>query len=60
MKKDFSSININAFDVEQKYEYLTKEVDMASGDDSYLDDYSDNYSSDSDYTAGGDMDDYQF
>lgn len=60
MKKDVSSININAYDVEQKYEYLTKEVDMASGDDGYVDDYSDSYSNDSDYTSGGDMDDYQF
>ncbi len=53
MKRDFSSILINAFDVEQKYEYVTKDNDMSSystgsGDDysndgSYDDSYSDTY-----------------
>ena len=53
MKRDFSSIIINAFEVEQKYEYITKEpeggsfVDDADGDfsssDSYTDSYTDDY-----------------
>ena len=51
MKRDFSSIVINAFEVEQKYEYITKEVESSSyspdsesyysDDDSYVDSYTD-------------------
>lgn len=60
MKKDISSIIINAYDVEQKYEYLTKEVDMASGGDGYSDDYSGDFSGGDDYSSGSEFDDYGF
>lgn len=46
LKKDLSNIVIEAFDVVQKYEYLTKEVDMG---DYSSDDYSSDYTDD-DYT----------
>ena len=60
MKKDISSIIINAYDVEQKYEYLTKEVDMASSGDGYSDDYSGDFSGGDDYSSGSEFDDYGF
>ena len=60
MKKDISSIIINAYDVEQKYEYLTKEVDMASGGDGYTDDYSGDFSGGDDYSSDTDFGDYGF
>lgn len=60
MKKDISSIIINAYDVEQKYEYLTKEVDMTSGGDGYTDDYSGDFSGGDDYSSDTDFGDYGF
>lgn len=42
MKKDMSTVTIEAFDVVQKYEYLTKEVEFSDYDDT---DFSDDFSS---------------
>lgn len=59
MKKDLSNITINAFDVEQKYEYLSKEVDAGSYSDDYVDDSMTDYESDS-YSDSDYMDSDQF
>ena len=47
-------------DVEQKYEYLTKEVDMTSGGDGYTDDYSGDFSGGDEYSSDTDFGDYGF
>lgn len=60
MKKDLSSVIINAFEVEQKYEYLTKEVDMSGTADDYTDSYTDDYAGGDDYLDSNYIDDNQF
>lgn len=47
MKKDMSSVTIDAFDSTQKYEYVTKEVEYSGYDDASQ--YEDDYSEYSDY-----------
>jgi len=45
MKKDMSTVTIEAFDVTQKYEYLTKEIEFSDYEDTEFSDFSDDYDS---------------